>query len=133
MPLLPPKWQVQLGVERPERPPAQIARLEQALPEVLPAVAPGGQPPPVQQQGPDYAGDDQELQQHGQGASAQPGTGQEQEPGFQVGSATLFLVLLLLNMQANASHRSLKLRIGLSGLGKFWLLMTASMQSCSCC
>lgn len=52
MPLLPPAWQVRLGEERPERPPAQIARLEQALPQVFPEVAPDGVPPPVQQQGP---------------------------------------------------------------------------------
>ena len=52
VPLLPPAWQVRLGEERPERPPAQIARLEQALPQVFPEVAPDGVPPPVQQQGP---------------------------------------------------------------------------------
>ena len=49
MPLLPPQWQVKLGEKRPERPPAQIAHLEQALPQVFPEVDPAGQRP----QGPD--------------------------------------------------------------------------------
>ena len=74
VPLLPPRWQVRLGATRPERPPAQIARLEQALPDVFPEVAPGGVPPPAQQQG----RDDQELQD--QGPDAQEPAGQ---PGGQ--------------------------------------------------
>ena len=49
VPLLPPQWQVRLGEKRPERPPAQIAHLEQALPQVFPEVDPAGQHP----QGPD--------------------------------------------------------------------------------
>ena len=45
VPLLPPQWQVKLGEKRPERPPAQIAHLEQALPQVFPEVDPAGQRP----------------------------------------------------------------------------------------
>ena len=45
VPLLPPQWQVRLGEKRPERPPAQIAHLEQALPQVFPEVDPAGQRP----------------------------------------------------------------------------------------
>jgi hypothetical protein len=56
VPLLPPAWQVRLGEERPERPPAQIAQLEQALPQVFPEVAPDGVPSPVQQQVPQSQG-----------------------------------------------------------------------------
>jgi len=77
VPLLPPRWQVRLGAARPERPPAEIARLEQALPDVFPEVAPGGVPPPAQQQG----RDDQELQD--QGPDAQEPEGQRQQPGGQ--------------------------------------------------
>ena len=78
VPLLPLRWQLRLGVQRPQRPPPQITHLEQALLDVTPEQAPEGVPPSVQQQW----RDDQELQeQHPE--PVQASEGQQLQPGGQ--------------------------------------------------
>ncbi len=78
VPLLPLRWQLRLGVQRPPRPAPQITHLEQALLDVAPGEAPEGVPPSVQQQW----RDDQELQEQPQ-EPVQASEGEQLQPGSQ--------------------------------------------------